>query len=214
MKRFEFLAIIFLFSIQALFAVDKVMVEIESGVTWYHNEAYQYSDSQDKDPDPILYRIGVSVPIYFSESFFIRPSLSVLSNYWQYSDENEWAMPVDGMFSDIAVLSVLLDCSAGYQLNFDSFSLGFFGGPAFNLRIPLWGEDSSEMEDMALYFFKEMNFINVDAGIFFIIPISKNIALSLKGDTWIPVHNLWSSSGLPFSDGLMVTVNAGIRINL
>lgn len=213
MKKIQLLFILLLTTSTAMYAVDQFILEIESGVTWYHNEAYNFSNTQDKDPDPILYRVGVAVPLYISDSFFMRPSLTVVSNYWQYSTENEWAMPVDGMFSDIAVLSVLLDFTVGYQFNFDSFSLAFFGGPAFNFRIPLWGENTDDIEEMATYFYEEFNFLNIDGGLFFVIPLSKTIALTLKGDTWIPVHNIWSSSGLPFSDGLMVTISAGIRIN-
>lgn len=214
MKRIQLIIILLLFSGSLLSAVDQYMIEFEAGVTWYHNEAYNGTESQDKDPDPLLYRIGVAVPLYFSETFFIRPSLTFSSNYWQYNSDNEWAMPVDGMFSDIAVLSVLLDCNVGYQFNFDSFSLAIFGGPALNLRIPLWGEDSTDIENMATYFYEDFNIFNVDAGLFFIVPISEKIALTLKGDCWIPVHNLWSSTSLPFSDGLMVTLSAGVRINL
>lgn len=187
------------------------MMEIESGITWLHNEAYGTDGSGDQDPDPIIYRVGVAFPVYFDESLFIRPSLTIISTSWEFVDENSWAMPVDPMWQDLLVMSFLIDVPIGYEFYFESFSFAFFGGPAFNLRIPLWGEDDSVRDDMLEYFFSEMRFFNLMGGFYFNIPLTEKLSLTLKGDTWIPVHNIWSSSGLPFSDGLMVTINAGFR---
>jgi len=198
-------------STSTIYAVENFILEVESGITWLHNEAYGIGGSGDKDPDPILYRIGAAFPIYFNDSFFIRPSLTFMSNYWHFETDNNWAMPVDEMFDNVAVLFLLLDTTLGYQINFKSFSLGFFAGPAFNLRIPLWGGEFSDKGEMASYFYKEANFIDITAGFFFLIPLSDKIGLTIKGDSWIPIDNLWSTSGLPFSDGLMVTLSAGIR---
>jgi len=203
--------IILFISTSALFAVDHFIMEVESGVTWLHNEAYGTEGSGHKDPDPILYRIGLAFPIYLNDSLFIRPSLTVISKSWQYIPDNNWAMPVDPMWQDLMVMSLLFDFPVGYELKFSSFSFGFFGGPAFNFRTPLWGEGESVREDMVQYFFSSVRFINLTGGFFFNIPLSDIISLTLKGDSWIPIHNLWSRTGLPFSDGLMVTVSAGIR---
>ncbi len=209
-KRLFILISLILFS-SALFALSVVspfMMEVESGLTWVHSEAY---GTNGNDPDPILYRIGVAFPLYFDDSLFIRPSLTIISKSWEYVEAKGWAMPVDPMWQDLLVMSFLIEVPIGYELKFESFSLAFFGGPAFNLRIPLWGEDDSVRDDMLKYFFSELRFFNMMAGVYFNIPITEKISLTLKGDTWIPIHNLWSSSGLPFSDGLMVTINAGFR---
>ncbi|MDA3809489.1 MAG: hypothetical protein PF518_04065 [Spirochaetaceae bacterium] len=211
MKRIQLILLMTILSTSAIYAVENFILEVESGVTWLHNEAYGSIGTGDSDPDPILYRIGAAFPIYISDSFFIRPSLTVISNYWQYVPVNNWAMPVDKQWGELLVLSTLLDVSFGYQLNFKSFSLAFFAGPAFNFRIPAWGPDSTYRSEMASYFYKEMNFIHIAAGFFFVIPLSEQIGLTIKGDSWIPLDNLWSSSGLPFSDGLMVTLSAGVR---
>lgn len=211
MKRKLPILIILLTFSSALFAVDHFIMEVESGVTWLHNEAFGPEGSGHKDPDPILYRVGPAFPIYFNESLFIRPSLTVISKSWQYVPENNWAMPVDSMWQDFMVMSLLLDVPVGYEIRFESFSLGFFGGPAFNFRIPLWGEGESVRDDMVSYFYKSARFINLTVGFYFNIPLSEMISLTLKGDSWIPIHNMWSGTGLPFSDGLMVTASAGVR---
>lgn len=194
-----------------VYAVDHFIVEVESGVTWLHNEAYGINGSGDKDPDPVIFRVGLAFPIYFSNSFFSRPSLTVISKSWQYIPENSWAMPVDPHWEDLLVMSLLLDIPFGYQLNLKSFSFSFFAGPAFNFRIPLWGEEESVRDDMTNYFYSSARFINITGGLFFVIPLSENTSLTIKGDSWIPIHNLWVSGSLPFSDGLMVTLSAGVR---
>ena len=211
MKRISLTLLLVFLSITTVSAIDNFMLEVESGVTWLHNEAYKDTNPLDKDPDPILYRVGVAFPVYFSNSFFVRPSLSVISNSWEYNTVNNWAMPVDPMWQDLMVMSILLDIEVGFQLNFKSFSLAFFAAPAFNFRVPLWGEVEAVRDDMTSYFYSEGKFFNVSAGFFFFIPISDLIGLTLKGDSWIPLYNVWSGSGLPFSDGLMVTLSAGFR---
>lgn len=203
--------ILFSSALFALSVVSPFMMEVESGVTWVHNEAYGAGGSGDRGPDPILYRVGVAFPVYFDELLFIRPSLTFISKSWQYVDDNSWAMPVDPMWQDLLVMSFLIDVPIGYEIKYESFSLAFFGGPALNFRTPLWGDNNSVRGDMGKYFFREFRFFNLMAGFYFNIPLTERVSLTMKGDTWIPVHNLWSSSGLPFSDGLMVTISAGIR---
>ncbi len=210
MKRI-FLILILIISSLSIYAVENFILEVESGVMWVHNEAYKNSNSNDKDPDPILYRVGVAFPIYINKTLFIRPSLTIISNYWDYRPENNWAMPVDPMWGDLLVLSLLLDVSIGFQLNFKSFSLAFFAAPAFCFRIPAWGDDDTFRENMNAYLLGGAKFLNLSAGFFFLIPISEFIGLTIKTDTWLPIYNIWTDNDLPFSDGLMVSITAGLR---
>lgn len=216
MKRKLPFLIILLISCSTLYAVDHFMMEVESGITWLHNEAYEDNTDGDhvKDPDPILYRLGLAFPIYLNDSLFLRPSLTLINRSWKFVSEYNWAMPVDLMFQDLLVMSVLIEVPIGYEFKLKSISLGFYGGLALNLRIPLWGEGESVREDLAKYFYSSFRFFNISGAVYINIPLSEKISLTLKGDTWIPVHNLWSGTELPFSDGLMVTVGAGIRFTL
>ena len=211
MKRIQLIMLLFLLCTSALAAVDHFMLELVSGVTWLHNEAYGRDGAGDKDPDPIVYKAGLSFPLYFSETLFIKPSLTVIAKSWEYVSENNWAMPVDLMWQDLMVISLLLDIPFGYQLNFENFSVGFFIGPAFDFRIPVWGEEQSVRDDLADYFYSDFRIFNLSGGFFFVIPLSEKIAFTLNADSWVPVHNFWSNGGLPFSDGLMVTLSAGVR---
>lgn len=211
MKKYLLILFVLTFISAEIFAIDHFMIEVESGVTWLHNEAYRGTDPGDNDPDPILYRIGAAFPIYFNDSLFMRPSLTIISKSWEYISLNEWAMPVDPMWQDLMVMSLLLDIPFGYEFKMNSFSFGLFLGPALNLRIPLWGEEESVRKDMAGYFYREARFLNLAGGLFFNIPLSEIISLTVKGDTWFPLYNIWSTSGLPLSDGLMVTLSAGVR---
>ena len=211
MKRIYLILLLSTISLTSVFSIDHFMFEVETGVTWIHNEAYEDGTPGNKDPDPILYKIGFAFPLYISDSFFIRPSLGIISNSWKFDTTSNWALPVDAMWQDLMVMSLMLDVTAGYQLNFDSFSLGFFGGLAFDFKIPLWGEGEAVREDMTSYFYQELHFFNLNGGFFFVVPLSDLISLTIKGDTWVPIHNIWNSSGLPFSDGLMVSLSAGIR---
>ena len=121
-------------------------------------------------------------------------------------------MPVDSMTADSSmVMAFLLDIPFGFQLNFKSFSLALSAGPAFNFRIPLWGDGDTQSSEMSSYFMEGGKFFNLSAGFFFFIPISDMTGMTLKGDTWLPMYNLWTDNDLPFSDGLMVTVSAGFR---
>ena len=214
MKRYSFAITLLIFSLFPLSAVENFIMEVESGVTWMHNEAHREKDSKNKDPDPILFRFGVAFPVYISDSFFLRPSLTMMVNSWEFRAENNWAMPVDPMWQDLRVMSLLLDLGVGYQWHFKSFGLAFFAGPACNLRIPLGGEDGSVRDDMASYFYKDGQFFNISTGFFFFIPLSEFIGLTLKGDSWIPIANLWSDRELSFSNGLMISLSAGFRFTL
>lgn len=205
------IVILFLYSLTAAIAVDQFIMEVESGINWLHNEAYGSGGSGDKDPDPILYRFGLAFPLYFSETFLIRPSLSVMAKSWEYVPSNGWAMPVDLMYQDLLVMSLLLDVPFAYEFQFNKFSLGLFAGPAFHLRVPLWGEDQSVRDEMISWFYGKFRFINIVSGAYFNIPFNEKFALSIKTDAWIPIHNIWASNGLPFFDGFMLSVSAGAR---
>lgn len=214
MKRAALLLTFLILSFHSLYALDQVAIEVMTGATWLHNEAYGINGANDKDPDPIIYRLSVAVPLYFTESIYFNPGLAFSGKSWQWVEQNGWAMPVDPMWQDLYVMSFDLDLPFGYQLNFDKFSASVFGGPSFHFRIPLWGANQSERDNMTSYFLSEGRFINLNAGLSFLVPISETMLINIKGETSIPFYNIWNSVDLPFSDGLSVSLTAGVRFIL
>lgn len=211
MKRVVFLLILlFLTGAVSLAALDNFMMEVGTGVQWIHNEAY-LSVPGDKDPDPILFRLDLNFPLYFSKSFYFSPGLGISGKSWSYVEEKKWAMPVDPMWEDLYVLNLDVDLPIGYQFNFKSFSLAIYLGPNINLKIPLWGENQDARGNMTDYFYTDGKFLNVLSGLSFVYPLTEKFAITFRAETQIPLHNLWSNSGLPFSDGLSVSALLGSR---
>ncbi len=66
---------------------------------------------------------------------------------------------------------------------------------------------------MSSYLLGKGQFIYLSAGFSFFIPISDFIGLNLKGDSWIPICNIWADNGLPFSDGFMTSITVGVRFS-
>lgn len=215
MKRTVFIGLmVFVVTISSAAALDSVGLDVETGALWLHNEAYGVNGKGDKDPDPIVYKLGIALPLYFSRSFFFSPELAISGKSWQWVDANQWAMPVDPMWEDLYVMAFNLNLPVGFQLNFKSFSAGFFVGPLLRFSLPLWGENSAVRSDMLNYFLSDGRFLDLAGGIIFVIPLSEKMSLTLKSQTVIPLHNAWSDGGLPFSDGLSVSISGGVRFNL
>ncbi|MBN2657496.1 MAG: hypothetical protein JXR86_10570 [Spirochaetales bacterium] len=195
----------------SLSAVDHFMMELGTGVMWVHSEAYGKEGPGDRDPDPIIFHFNLNFPLYFSDVFYFSPGLGISGNWWQYVETEDWAMPVDQMFRDLYVLYFDLDLPVGFQINFSSFSLTLYAGPQLNFRIPLWGENEEVREDMTDYLLSDGSFFNVLGGLSFVLPLSDRIAFIFRGETHVPIHNLWNDVGLPFADGLTVSASAGAR---
>jgi len=212
MRKTGLTLLVFLFAGSlSLSALDHFMMELGSGLMWLHNEAYDVEGPGAKDPDPITFRLDLNFPLYFTENLYLNPGLGISGNWWQYVEAEDWAMPVDQMFRDLYVLSLDFDVPVGFQLNFKSLSMALFAGPSFRIRIPLWGEKPELRDKMASYFLSKGRFFNVMGGLAFVFPLSERFAFTLRGESSVPIHNLWSSGGLPFSDGLTVSASVGAR---
>lgn len=214
MKRTALITGLFLLTIQSIWSLQSVSLEVMTGATWIHSETYGPNGENDRDPDPIVYRFSAALPLYFTESLYFSPGLAFSGKSWQWVEENNWAMPVDPMWQDLYVMSFDLDLPVGYQLNFSKLSAGIFAGPSLKFRIPLWGVNQSERSDMTSYFLSEGRFFNVNAGLILLVPLSQRFTFTFKGESSLPLYNLWSSVGLPFVDGFTVSATAGVRFTL
>ena len=64
--------------------------------------------------------------------------------------------------------------------------------------------------DMFVSLLKE--FLYVNPGFWYYNPLTDKFAFTFRSEVCLPVYNLFSGRGLPFSDGLTIIGMVGIRV--
>lgn len=186
-------------------------IDGEMGFLWKNNDGYD-TEKGDSGPDTLTFIPGVSVMFSFSENWFFRPSVFYYGQTLEYLPAKDYTIPVDySNINEMSVSSLFMQPAFGYRFTFkERHTIGIQASPAFNLQVPLFGSGSDDRGDMFNALIKE--FFYFTFGAWYYNPLTERFGFNFKVETALPVYNLWLDRGLPFSDGLMLSFQFGIRV--
>lgn len=210
---FSVILLLFFFSVVDLSALTLSYegIDGEMGFLWKNNDGYD-TEEGDSGPDTLRFIPGVSVIFSIDENWFFRPSLFYYGQTLEYLPDRDYTIPVDySNINSISVSSLFMQPAVGYRFTFkERHTIGIQAAPALNFQIPLFGPGSDDRADMFKTLMKE--FLYFTFGVWYYNPLTERFGFNFKIETGIPVYNLWLNNGLPFSDGLMLSFQFGIRV--
>jgi hypothetical protein len=188
-------------------------IDGEMGFLWKNNDGYD-TEEGDSGPDSLTFIPGVSVIFSIDENWFFRPSLFYYGQTLEYLPDRDYTIPVDySNINSLSVSSLFMQPAVGYRFTFkERHTIGIQAAPALNFQIPLFGPGSDDRGDMFKALMKEFLYFTV--GAWYYNPLTERFGFNFKIETGIPVYNLWLNNGLPFSDGLMLSFQFGIRVRV
>ncbi|MDC7231609.1 MAG: hypothetical protein PQJ58_00130 [Spirochaetales bacterium] len=214
MRKSLFITLILLFSAAALLPALSLTyegIDGEMGFLWKNNDGYD-TEEGDSGPDTLTFIPGVSVFFSFNENWFFRPSLFYYNQTLEYLPDRGYTIPVDySNINSLSVSSLFMQPAAGYRFILgERHFIGLQAAPALNFQIPLFGPGADDRGDMFKALIKEFLYFTV--GAWYYNPLTERFGFNFKLETGLPVYNLWLDNDLPFTDGLMVSFQVGIRV--
>lgn len=193
------------------FSLNYEGIDGEMGFLWKNNDGYD-TEKGDSGPDTLTFIPGVSVFFSIDEHWFFRPSIFYYGETLEYLPHRDYTIPVDySNINELSVSSLFLQPAAGYRFTFkERHTIGIQVAPALNFQFPLFGSGKEDRADMFKTLMKEFLYFTV--GVWYYNPLTERFGFNFKVETALPFYNVWLDRGLPFSDGLMLSFQFGIRV--
>jgi hypothetical protein len=173
-------------------------------------------------PNPDLtYLLGASLPLFFTDVFFLEPRLELFGTYYEWTGTNATAVPtVEERGGSFWTMGTLISLQAGVQfLVSPAVSLGGAIGLDVLLRFPIEffnvNSDSVSGRAPALaYFFGQGRFFYPESRLYARWQFTQDIALVVNLRVMYPLFHAWDGLGQPFQDQLMGSLGAGFSVRL
>ena len=165
---------------------------------------------QDGAPDPLVNTVGASIPFRFLGRFLFRPEAQAFLLSYQFA--NGRAAPVESMFDNVVLLSVMLNPTLGYEFPLTpSLAWAAEGGLGFLMRFPVFLNGATG-GSMALpvtgwLLAGRLLYPNVGTGITW--QFSPLFAATLRVQLFYPFFNVWNE--VPWYDQLTYGGGFGVR---
>jgi len=186
-------------------------IDGEMGFLWKNNEGYD-TEPGDSGPDILTFIPGVAFFFTFNPHWFFRPSLFFYNQTLEYLPARDYTIPVDySNINSLSVTSLFIQPAAGYRWTFkERHVIGLQGAPGLNFQVPLSGSGKDDRKDMQKALIKE--FLYWNTAVWYYNPLTEKFGFNFKVELGLPVYNFWVGTGLPFSDGLLLNFQVGIRV--
>jgi hypothetical protein len=173
-------------------------------------------------PNPALtYLLGVSVPLRFTNIFFLEPGLELFGTYYEWTYDSATSVPtVYESAGSFFTLGVLISAQAGVSFPVSSaVSLGGSLGLDFLLRFPLefsnpLPESINGKQPALNYFFGAGRFFYPETRLFMRWAMTPAMAFLVNLRLFFPLFHAWDGLGQPFLDQFMGSAGVGIAFTL
>jgi hypothetical protein len=173
-------------------------------------------------PNPALtYLLGASLPLRFTNIFFLEPGLELFGTYYEWTYDSATAVPTlyesGGSFF---TLGALISAQAGVSFPVSSaVSLGGSLGLDVLLRFPLeffnpLPQSVNGKQPALGYFFGEGRFFYPETRLFMRWSVSPALALIVNLRAFYPLFHAWDGLGQPFLDQFMGAAGIGLAFRL
>ena len=187
-----------------LWGVDINGIELQSSYYLIRNSV------GDGAPDPLVNTLGASIPFRFLGRWLFRPEAQVFALGYKFA--NGRAVPESYEWDNVAVLSLMLNPTVGYEFPLTpTLAWAAEGGMGFLMRFPIFlnGTTAGSMALPVTGWLLAGRFLYPSAGSGITWQFSPLFAATLRAQVFYPVFDLWG--GLPWWDELTYGVGFGVR---
>ena len=206
------LILAFLFISATLFSLSVDGIDLSGSFIWVRNEIYD-ATPEDKGTDTLISGFGVGFPMTIIKNWTLWPGITLYMENYDYLENRGLSMPIDVASAEhLKTLCIFLDIPVGYRFDFQDFSIGIQGGPAFFLRFPMWGPGSDSRKDMAKSFYKGGRFIYFSVDFWGSMKLMDRLTVYIREQTFFPLFNIWVRDDIPFFEGFSINASIGLII--
>jgi hypothetical protein len=169
----------------------------------------------------LTYLVGASLPLWFTNVFFLEPGLELFSTYYEWTYASATAVPtLRELAGSFFTLGTLITTQAGVSLPISkAVSLGGSLGLDFLLRFPLeffnpYPESINGKQPAQTYFFAQGRFFYPEARFFVRWTMSASMTLVVNLRAFFPLFHAWDGLSQPFLDQFMGSAGIGMAFRL